>query len=154
MAKRALLLAFLLGGCVQPISPPVTPQKLVALLVQITQADLATTIQIAASVSPPDLESIQCARFLQDFIPTLSGPSHTFIPPTGVASTFETLRIGAMQATSGIGLSGSQHQALDIACGPLALSVEWQVTTGAMTLATAGPSTFVQMLLALGKAQL
>lgn len=154
MDKRALILVLLLGGCVQPISPPVTPQKLVALLVQITQADLATTIQIAASVSPPDLESIQCARFLQDFIPTLSGPSHTFIPPTGIASTFETLRIGAMQATSGIGMSASQHQALDIACGPIALSTEYMFATGAITISGAGPSAFVQMLLALGKANL
>ena len=149
---RAAFLAILLAGCqLPPQGGTTSPQQLVTLISQITQADLASTIQIAASVSPPDMESIQCARFLQDFIPTLAGTPHQLIPPTGIASTFETLRIAAMQAQSGIGLTPAQHQALDIACGPLALSVEYQVTTGILSMPVT-PSAFIQMLLALGRA--
>jgi hypothetical protein len=128
-----------------------SPQQLVSLITQITQEDLATTIQIANSVTPPDLEAAQCASFLQGFIPTLAGPAHTFIQPTGVASTLETLRIAAMQASTGVGLSSVQHQALDIACGPLAINVEFQVATGIMSLPTT-PGAFLQMLLALAHA--
>jgi hypothetical protein len=152
--RRLWPVVLLLTGCqLPPTQPPTTPQQLVALISQITQQDLQTTIDIAASVSPPDLEAIQCSRFLQGFIPTLVGPPHAFIAPTGIASTLETLRIGVMEANSGIGLSQSQHQALNLACGPMALSVEWQVATGALSLPQT-PSAFAKMLLALAHAQL
>ena len=146
---------FLLAGCtVPPQSQPVTPTQLVTLISQITQQDLQTTIDIASSVSPPDLESIMCARFLQGFVPSLVGTPHTFIPPTGVASTFETLRIGAMEASSGIGLSSTQHQALEMACGALAINTEYQVAVGAIAVANINPSAFLQMLLALAHANI
>jgi hypothetical protein len=155
---RWALLAALLAGCTLPPpgqQQPITPQQLVNLIAQITQQDLETTIQIANSVTPPDVESIQCATFLEGFVPGLAGTQHTFIPPTGVASTFETLRLGWIEANSGVGLTPAQNQALEMACGPLALNTEYLVATGAITVASGvGASNFIQMLLALGHSNL
>lgn len=139
----------LLAGCTA--QQTTAPNDLWTALSQLTDQDLATTIQIADSVNPPDQETIQCATYLRAALPSLQGGAQGFIPPTGIASTFETARLVYMQSLGG--LSSQQHQALEIACGPLAISVQVALAQGALVIGTGGPGAFIRMLLALALPQ-
>lgn len=148
---KRLLPLLLLAGCVgNPL--PTTDAQLVAALTKIEQTDLTTAIQIAQSVTPPDVEAIQCSEGLELLIPQLLPPPHQFIQPTGIASTFETLRIGWMEANSGTDLmTPAMHQQLEMACGPLALNTEYMAVQGILTPPQIQASALLQMLLALAK---
>lgn len=134
-------------------------QNILQLLLQIAQTDLTTTIQIANAVPPPigpDVAQIKCATFLQGFIPTLAPNAGAgLIAPTGIISTFETARAGAMIAESGTGgLSIGQQSQLDDACGALAVSTARLVAVGGLNIALVNGNSYVQMLLALGRASM
>ena len=92
-------------------------------LAQITHTDLQTAIKIASSTTPQDVVAVQCYTFLDNQLTALQGGGTGFIPPAGVVSTFETGRIGAEKLQAGL-LTAAQRTALDMACGPLALSIQ------------------------------
>lgn len=143
--KRLLLLGVLsLSACQMP-DVQSTPSDPLSHLKEITQADLITTLRIANAVKPPDQMAIQCVTYLQGLLAPSDGTTG-FIPPTGIASTFETARLGIRMGTGAMS-SSAQNDALLIACGPLAISVGNDVVHGALALTNLG--SFPRFLLSL-----
>ena len=146
--RRILLVACagLLGACTYSpgnathAKPATAAQQadLVNSIRQLTVQDLTTAIQIANVPQPPDIEAIQCATYLQQYVGGAQGSAPAFIAPTGAASAFETVRVGVMRLENG-GLAPTEKVALEMACGPLALSVAYQVAQGLIDYASIGP---------------
>lgn len=90
-------------------------------LAQITHQDLQTAIQIATAANKT--VDVQCFTFLDNQLTSLQGAGSGFIPPTGAISAFETGRIGGEKLQSGL-LTPAQRTALDLACGPMILSIQ------------------------------
>src|SRR5712664_2060078 len=148
---RALVLLVLLAGCAgqQAASPPVLPppKQLIEKLGQFTQADFVEADRLA--IAHGDKAGAQCYEFLGPLVGQFQGAIPTFSPTPGVATLFETLRVG-VRGQSGNGLI----EDINLHCA--ALFVDAQVTLARLaalatgTVATGG--TLAPFLPALGGA--
>jgi hypothetical protein len=133
----ACLLAVGLAACSTSTTPassaPVAPTAVATAVQTLLAADIAQMLQEANAATPPDIQAINCATFLQTNMNALNGQLGAMQKPAGILSALEAGNLALSNAANG--LSPAMRTAAENACAPYAQHIVGNGLTVAQDIA-------------------